>query len=79
MNIDVDNNKKIQGKKFHGRVIKSPEYIQGKDNIKVIVVSKDYYGEVKAQLESYGFAENIDFVDGLLLLLQSQGGRVKSY
>lgn len=75
----VDNNKKIQGKKFHGRVIKSPEYIQGKDNIKVIVISKDYYGEIKAQLESYGFAENIDFVDGLLLLLQSQGGRVKSY
>ena len=75
----VDNNKKIQGKKFHGRIIKSPEYIQGKDNIKVIVVSKDYYGEIKAQLESYGFAENIDFVDGLLLLLQSQGGRVKSY
>ena len=75
----VDNNKKIQESIFYGRIVKSPEYLVKNGNVKVIVVSKDYYGEIKLQLESYGFVEHRDFVDGLLLLLQLQGGRVDTY
>lgn len=75
----VDNNKKRHETMYLGKVVKSPESLVGKKNTKIIVVSKKYYKEIKTQLESYGYEEGNDFIDGMLLLSQSQGGRVYYY
>ena len=75
----VDNNKKRHETMYLGKVVKSPESLVGKKNTKIIVVSKKYYKEIKTQLESYGYEEGHDFIDGMLLLSQSQGGRVYYY
>lgn len=75
----VDNNKKRHDTIYAGKVVKSPEYLVGKNNTKIIVVSKKNYEEIKSQLESYGYKEGNDFIDGILLLSQSQGGRVYYY
>ena len=75
----VDNNKKVQETIYDGKVVRAPEYLRGKENTKIVVASKKYYGEIKKQLESYGFSEGIDFIDGFLLLHQSQGGRGSYY
>lgn len=75
----VDNNSSIQGTIFNEKKVEDPTVIKSEANVFVVVVSKIYYAEIKEQLESYGLVENIHFVDGLSLLLQSQGGRASAY
>lgn len=75
----VDKNKKMQETTYLGKIVRDPEYLVGRNKAKIIVVSKKYYGEIKTQLESYGYKENTDFIDGMLLLSQTQGGRVNYY
>lgn len=75
----VDNNKKIQETVYDNKVVKAPDCLVGRNDTKIIVISKQYYEEIKLQLESYGYKEGIDFIDGMLLLLQAQGGRVYCY
>jgi len=75
----VDNNKSLWGKrhKENGLPIKNPSTLmeENKDNIFVVVLSKNYYPDIKRQLESYGFSEMENFIDGYLLLHEVEGGR----
>lgn len=74
----IDNNKKLQGTLYAHKLVKAPKHLVGK-NKKIIVVSKKYYEDIKYQLEAFGYKEYIDFIDGMLLLSQTQGGRVHYY
>ncbi len=56
----VDNNIDIQGSKFHDIPVKAPSVLKGKCKEYSVVVCTTSVGEVKKQLEKYGFQWGVD-------------------
>ena len=76
MDYYVDNCLDIQDGTKDGMPVFAPSKIRTETHgaYIVIVLSKDYYRDIKHELEGYGLKENKDFFDGRLLLKQDQNG-----
>ena len=56
----VDNNTDLQGSEFHGIQVKSPESLKNQAGSYKVIVCTTSVGEVKKQLETYGYQWGID-------------------
>jgi len=72
----VDNKKSLQGLESMGLKIYAPDYLlqENKADVYIIVISRNYYADIKQQLEKYGFLELQHFVDGRWLLMENEEG-----
>ncbi len=71
----VDNDVHKWGSESFGLQVQSPEYLWSSDKrYYVVVLSMNYYDEIKCQLEGHGLCEWEDFCDGRRLLLEEDGG-----
>lgn len=72
----VDNNASLWGEVVKTLVVQRPEALlsESKDSVIVIVLSLQYYSDIKKQLEEYGFIENEHFFNGQMMLTQDKGG-----
>ena len=66
----VDNNAMLQGKFIDDIMVCSPNKIQSEKigTFLLIVLSRNYYDKIKKQLEGYGLLEFRDFIDGRILV-----------
>ena len=71
----VDNDTSKWGQVIDGCVVYNPRRLlnEKKGNLAIIVASIKY-SEIKLQLESYGYHENINFFDARALLAGCEGG-----
>ena len=63
----VDNNPDLIGSYFHGLEVKSPKVLDGRCSIYNVIVCTTSVGEVKRQLQSYGYLWDRDASAALLL------------
>ena len=66
----IDNDRGKWGKKiFSKEVYKPDKLLQENKGPFFIIVASSYYNEIKSQLEAMGLAEDVDFFNGMVLLL----------
>lgn len=71
----VDNDVHKWGTECFGLQVQSPECLwSGDRRYYVVVLSMNYYIDIKRQLEGHGLCEWEDFCDGRCLLLEEDGG-----
>ena len=72
----VDNDKTLQGEVLDGLKVFPPAQLllEEKGKFFIIVLSKNYYSDIRRQLISYGMEEYKDFHNGMILLQQNQKG-----
>ncbi len=78
----IDSNSKLQGTMEMGKVIHSPDVLTKYGESQrpfVLVMSMRFYHDISDKLTDYGYREFEDYVNGSLLLLQSQGGEFMGY
>ncbi|MEK4909011.1 hypothetical protein [Niallia sp. FSL M8-0099] len=61
--LDNDINKKF----YKGLVVKHPDQVMLKQGCDVVIITSQYYNEIRKQLLSKGLRENIDFFNGTIL------------
>lgn len=66
----IDNDSKKWGRMLLGIPIVSPAIVSDMDSNGFIIVGSTYYEEIKHQLLSYGYLENIHFCDGYGRLIE---------